>query len=87
MENEQGENKNKEKKMSVEDGEDANTDKELLTKLEEVITSTSSDKAKARIILVIKNRLRTRKQKLFEQHQSLCSSEELEPGENDISQK
>eukprot|EP00957_Ditylum_brightwellii_P063972 4852944-Ditylum_brightwellii.AAC.1 len=51
MENEQGKNKNKEKKMSDEDGEEADLNKELLTQLEEDIMSASRDKAKARIIV------------------------------------
>eukprot|EP00957_Ditylum_brightwellii_P029290 2214000-Ditylum_brightwellii.AAC.1 len=48
MENEQGESKNKEKKMSDEDGEEADFNKELLTQLEEDIMSTSSDKSKSK---------------------------------------
>eukprot|EP00957_Ditylum_brightwellii_P112768 8597462-Ditylum_brightwellii.AAC.1 len=92
MENEQGENKNKEKKMSNEDDEEADADEELLTQLEEGITSTSSDKSKSKdntgytkknLTMV----LRTRKQKLLEQRQSHCSSEELEPKENNTSKE
>eukprot|EP00957_Ditylum_brightwellii_P158422 12057989-Ditylum_brightwellii.AAC.1 len=40
--------------MSDEDGEKADGDQEHLTQPEEGITSASSDKAKARIILAIK---------------------------------
>eukprot|EP00957_Ditylum_brightwellii_P078727 5986023-Ditylum_brightwellii.AAC.1 len=92
MESEQGENKNKEKKMSDEDGEEADADKELLTQPEEDIMSTSSYKSKIKdntgytkknLTMV----LRTRKQKLLEQCRSPCSSEELGPGGNDISQE
>ena len=46
--NELGENKNKEKKMSDEDGEEADANKELLIQLEEDIMSASSDKSKSK---------------------------------------
>eukprot|EP00957_Ditylum_brightwellii_P078128 5939809-Ditylum_brightwellii.AAC.1 len=48
IKNEQGDNKNEEKKKSDEDSEDTYADKELLAQLEEVITSASSDKIKSK---------------------------------------
>eukprot|EP00957_Ditylum_brightwellii_P041639 3153702-Ditylum_brightwellii.AAC.1 len=76
IENEQSENKNKEKKMSDADSEDANTDKEELTQLEEFIMSSFIDKSKSKdntgyTKKTVTMALRTRKQKLLEQHQSL----------------
>eukprot|EP00957_Ditylum_brightwellii_P171490 13054937-Ditylum_brightwellii.AAC.1 len=92
MGNEQGENKNEEKKMSDEDGEEVDADKELLTQPEEDSMSTSIDKSKSKDNTVYTKKnlpmvLRTRKQKLLGQQQSPHSSEELEPGESDISQE
>eukprot|EP00957_Ditylum_brightwellii_P057382 4350938-Ditylum_brightwellii.AAC.1 len=78
MENEQGENKNEEKKMSDEDGEEADADKEFLTQPEEDIMSASSDKSKSKDNTGYTKKnltmaLRIRKQKLLEQRQSPCS--------------
>eukprot|EP00957_Ditylum_brightwellii_P003039 232044-Ditylum_brightwellii.AAC.1 len=59
--------------MSNVDGEDADAGNKLMTQPEEVITSTSSDKSKSKDNTgYTKNTmtmvLRTRKQKLLEQH-------------------
>eukprot|EP00957_Ditylum_brightwellii_P165208 12578254-Ditylum_brightwellii.AAC.1 len=72
IKNEQGENKNKDKRMSDEDGEDADANKELLTQQEEIIRSASGDKSKSKdntgyTKKTMTMALRTRKQKLLEQ--------------------
>eukprot|EP00957_Ditylum_brightwellii_P084808 6448110-Ditylum_brightwellii.AAC.1 len=61
--------------MSNEDSKKADANKKLLTHWEEDITSTSSDKSKSKdntgyTICFLTMALRTRKQKLLEQHQS-----------------